>query len=200
MRPFQVVLPQRVVPQPQPALYSDGDCGACVLAGLIGTTVEAAYQWHPAKRGPEAFDMAAMRQALYQLAAQGLLDRLITEPPEWDVPRNLRTWGRTAMQQSVEWFLCLVMALDAGYCGVASVDSERRGVHGPGPDHWVLLVGARRREVERDSEHIGRYWSIEQELLVSNSSTRAVPEEWVEVGQFLRWWGGFNVLLARPGT
>ena len=43
MRLFELILPLRVVPQPTPQINKGGDCGACVLAGLSGLTVEQVY-------------------------------------------------------------------------------------------------------------------------------------------------------------
>lgn len=40
----KLILPLRVVPQPIPAIYVEGDCGACVLAGLLGIGIQEVYK------------------------------------------------------------------------------------------------------------------------------------------------------------
>lgn len=87
------------------------------------------------------------------------------------------------------------MALDAGYYGLCAVSSEAKGPLSE-IDHWVLLCGHRSYEVPL--AHLEGARRLQQELLVSSSSTLHPTEEWVEVGPFLRERGGFNVLLARP--
>lgn len=187
-----VTLPRRVAPQPIPPLYAGGDCGACVLAGLLGISVSDAYGFRR-DREVSAFSWSEMNGALWRAQAHGLIDRLIDDVPRWMVPDAVRTYGDLATQQSIGWFRYITMALDGGCYGICAVDSEHRGPHHVMIDHWVMIVGARRVEVP--IEHGAR---IDQELLLSNSSTKCPSEEWVGVHEFLGSWGGFNVLLARP--
>jgi hypothetical protein len=190
-----VTLPRRVRPQPSPFLNRLGDCGACVLGGLLDLDVPAVY----ARYGPEAKGGAAhavgslswwtMRQALYDAEHGGLLDRIRVDVPmwPWSSGEAVCDKGLPAFSQGMAWFAHLRMALDAGYYGIALVQHARQG--GP-TDHWVLLCGARDRWVD-GSGH--------QELLVSNSAGPG-SEEWVDRSDFLKLWGGFNLLFARPAA
>lgn len=194
----EVILPRRVVPQPIPELHTGGDCGACVLAGLLGLPIADVYSRYGRQREDStanAFSWPEMNKALWKAAADGFLDRHIEDVPVWigNAKDCFMNWGFPSWQQNLAWFNYVRMAVDAGYYGIASISHGRRGpIDGYG-DHWVLIVGARRREEER--EH-GR--AIEHELLVSCSSTTTPDEEWVIERDFLRERGGFNLLLARP--
>ena len=159
---------------------------------MLGIAVVDAYGFRR-DREVSAFSWSEMNAALWRTQAHGLIDRLVDDVPRWMVSDAVRTYGDLATQQSIGWFRYVTMALDGGCYGICSVDSERRGPRAGTIDHWVMLVGARRVEVPM--EHGSR---IDQEILVSNSSAKFPPEEWVGVNDFLGDWGGFNVLLARP--
>lgn len=76
----------------------------------------------------------------------------------------------------------------AGLYGLACVSSAAAGPDSAGPDHWVLIVGYRRHV---EAHH------LRDDLLVSCSAQH--PEgRWVPRSDFLRGWGGFNALWARP--
>lgn len=141
----------------------------------------------------QSFDYYKMRQALYDGEAEGLFDRIVVSHPTWPVTDALSTWGATSIQQSYDWFLYVRMALDAGYYGLAMVDFRKCGLFGQGPDHWVLLCGA--REVF-DATKKCTNW----EVMVSCSAKASPDEEWVGVGDFLKDRGGFNLFLARPSA
>lgn len=192
MTGYSVVLPRRAVRQPQPCVNAGGDCGACVLAGLLGLgSVSEPYTrfGHEGKVAP--FDYYAMCAALNQAEGEGLLERLVTGHPQWPVFEALGAWGAPAWLQSLEWFDYLTMALEAGYYGVTQVDQSHRGPLGDGTNHWVLLCGVR----NLPPAGTGAYTT---EVLVSNSAGSSPAEEWVGHNTFLRDWGGFNVFLARP--
>jgi hypothetical protein len=67
------------------------------------------------------------------------------------------------------------------------------GPLGRGPDHWVLICGARLRGPGDD-----RPGRVYQEVLVSDSARSTAGESWVDAHDLLRDRGGFNLLLARP--
>lgn len=186
-----VILPLRVVPQPVPKLHDAGDCGPCVLAGLLGTTPKDVYD----RQGKVApLSWWEMRQMLYDCKSEGLFDRIVTNPPSWpqEAISSIACWGCPSTLQSLAWFEYIRMALDAGYYAIALVDFEKGGLHGHGPNHWVLICGARMVYPASGSG------AIKQEVLVSCSNAATPDEEWVEVRDLLRYRGGFNALLARP--
>ena len=183
------MLPLRVIPQPTPALNADGDCGACVLGGLLNLSVREAYSIYG--DAIEPFSWSAMRTSLFAAKSKGKIDRLIADTPEWSVHEFTLIFGKPAYTVSLQWFNYIRMGMDAGYYAIANVSHAKDGIN---PDHWVLLCGA--REVNRDlSDGVA---TIDKELLVSCSSRTTPDEEWVKTGDFLRDWGGYNAILARP--
>lgn len=189
----EVLATRRVVQQPLPHLHPGGDCGACVLAGVLGLSVAEAYQ---AANRPVAdgFDWYRMREALFHLQAHGHLDRIIVDIPTWQgtAIQGQMFWGNPSWSQSLQWFAYVRMALDAGYYGIGCVNHAKLGP-GHHPDHFVLIAGA--REVWPDGDEGG---AIHKEILVSCSSRSTPDEEWVDVHDFLKTRGGFNLFLARP--
>lgn len=191
MQATKTVLPRRVVPQPTPGIVPEGDCGACVLGGLLARPLEEVYDRFVGKR--EALSFHEMRQALHRAEHEWLLDRFIAEPPDWPFSRWIHSgaeWGHPAWQQHLSWWRYLMLAFDAGYYGVAAVSYDRRGPF-EATDHWILLCGA--RWVPPDGPG-----AVRTEVLVSCSARTSPDEEWVESFTFLKERGGFNVLLARP--
>jgi hypothetical protein len=191
---YDVVLPRRVVPQPTPELVSGGDCGACVLGGLFGIQVADVYdQLCYKERKP--ISSQAMRYALHAADAQGFADRVITDPARWprDAEGYVDEFGHLAGMDCLKWWTYLRLGFDAGYYGVTEVDMDKRGPYGGGTNHWIMLVGA--RYIYTPKEGGG---SIDHHVLVSCSSSKTPDEEWVDVGDFLRMRGGYNLLLARP--
>lgn len=189
-----VELPGRVLKQPTPELNPGGDCGACVLAGLLGISIEEVYaKLHP-KGKPYAFshpDMAsALRSAQYDLK---LVDRYITRTPMWPVWDAMRAWGDAAWSQSMDWREWITMAFDAGYYGIAEV----RHTHEPmkfTTDHWVLYCGTRTKwDGPFGARGTGKF-----ELLVSDSGRTKPHEQWFEIGEHLVQRGGFAAMLVRP--
>ncbi len=192
------ILPRRSLRQPVPFAYSRGDCGACVLGGLLGLDVHVVYS---ALIGEvKSIGFLDMERALNAARGEGLIDRLITAMPLWpaDVPAWTMAFGLPSWYQGLHWFAYVRLALDAGYYAIACVDHGRHGPFAGGPDHWVLLVGVRDRWEEKTDSDGNLYEVGQHELLVSCSSTSTPDEEWVEAHDFLRDRGGFNLLLARP--
>lgn len=183
----EVVLPRRAVIQPLPAVFSGGDCGACVLAGLGGFSIGEVYARFTHKGVPRPFTWGGFRRALTLMYARGLLDRVLLDPPLWIPVARDREWGITGWSVAEEWFGYVRLALDGGYYGVCVVDLERKGPLAS-IDHAILIRGV--RELEGASLPVNQ-------ILVSDPARRD-EDEWSEVGAFLRRRGGFNILLARP--
>jgi hypothetical protein len=186
----EVVLPRRAVPQPTPNVYPHGDCGACVLAGVFGLTVEETYQRFQGK--VDTFNYYERRNAIRQAVWEGLAEHCIDEFPEWPLNRIelQQEFGLTAWHQGGSYWNYLRMAFAGGYYGIAEVNYEKQGPEQPS-NHVVLLCGAR--------EHRPESRTIQDQLLVSCSARSSPDEEWVEVHEFLKRRGGFNVLLVKPG-
>lgn len=188
---YEVTLPRRVVPQPTPNIHEGGDCGACVLAGLLGVTPAEVYPLCEIDPAKQDISFERMRQALHDAKHRGDFDRINIDSPEWPQRiASMRTYGSASWTQAMDWFNYVRMAFDAGYYALANVQHAKQG---GAPDHWVLLAGA--REVYPDGDKGG---VIHQQVLVSCSARSTPDEEWVEVREFLEKRGGFNVYLARP--
>lgn len=181
----EVILPKRVVPQPTPHIHAGGDCGACVLGGLLGMAPAEVYRRFEFDPTKQDISFDRMRQALYDEK----FDRKITHFPEWPQSiESMRTYGNPSRNQAMAWYEYVRMGLDAGYYGIANVDHAKQS---RAPDHWVLICGAH----EVYPEAAG---AVHQNILVSCSSKSTPDEEWVEVREFLEQRGGFNLYLARP--
>jgi hypothetical protein len=199
MNDFQTVLPKRVVQQPRPRIFKGGDCGACVLAGLVGFTVEEIYTeiYEQEIDSVQAPSWLCMIKYLTKLYYDKELDRLITDVPFWPSSNAQRTFGDGFVRQGYEWFKYVIMALDAGYYGIMNYSMAGGGPYSS-PDHYVLLCGARSksRKIKGKSG-----WKTENQLLISCSSRKTSKNAfWIELSKLSRDHGGFNIILARPKT
>lgn len=176
----EVVLPRRAHTQPSPIIHQPGDCGACALGGALGISIAEVYTLFGSEGITGHSEMARCARCA---STQGLADRIIDEPAEWPRAQYLRSFGYPARHQHLPWFQYVRMAIDAGYYGLACVDMEATG--GPDTNHWLLICGAR-------TEARGR---MTGEVLTS-CSVRG--ERWIEAREFLRDWGGYDVLFVRP--
>lgn len=205
------VLPRRVVPQELPPTVEDGDCGACVLAGIFDMSVEDAYDLmkeessDPDNWKPSCFSRGDIKNALWLLEGYGKAERVTTDVPYWHHYRmNANCFGPHPVDNHGSWFRYVRMAIEAGYYGIAMVqmfggsyytDNGRYRVG----DHWIAIVGTRKREEELlDDDGNRRGAKIHSEILISCSSTRTDDEEWIEVQEFLRERGGYNIMLTKP--
>lgn len=193
---YEVVLPLRVVPQPQPHLNPGGDCSACVIAGLLGLSVEEVY----VKLGdgaPTGLTYYCRKRILERAQKMGIVDRLVFAVPLWPSAMGGHLpFGPSGHLAAREWFDYVRMAIDAGYYGIASVQFEKTGASfnvPPETNHAVLLCGVRERAVPVALGH-----RIDSEVLVSCSSKSSPDLEWVEVQEFLAQRGGYNIQLVRP--
>lgn len=189
-----VALPMRVIKQPTPELHPGGDCGACVLAGLTGTSLEEVYaKLHPAGK-PQSFSWSDMSSALQTARYETKkVDRYITRTPFWPSWDPQRAWGDPAWTQSMEWREWLTMAFEAGFYAIAQVAA----VHEPmkfETDHWVLYCGTRTKwDGPPNARRSGEF-----QLLVSDSGRTKPHEAWFGLAEHLKERGGFAVMLARP--
>lgn len=208
MKEFEVVLSRRPPKNPQPFIVSCGDCGACVLAGVLGIEVAEAYDRHesefyhrgpldpePAKEIPKrsAFSYHSMKRTLRSLYYAGEIDRVIEDQPVWLMDQGIEVNGSFGVSSLLmqgalrRYWLAL---FDAGYYGLAQVS-----MHGQGPfsrggvDHWVMLCGMRERREES---------TILLEVLIGDSALCHPQERWIGINEFLSKHGGFMALFARP--
>ncbi len=114
-------LPRLPHPQPSQTLHQGGDCGACVIGGLLGLPVPEVYQrYSTTKEGaPEHFNPVSTRQALQKALCERLLKRIAVEIPWFQVPLSLENHGPAGWTMLLGWYERLAMAIDGGYYGVA---------------------------------------------------------------------------------
>lgn len=192
---WQIELKRRAHAQPSTALVKGGDCGPCALGGAIG--LSAAQVYRDLRDGEiKALSWECMRRTLYEASSAHLIDRFIEEVPSWHIYEGHRQWGNPSWLQNLAWFKYVSMAVDAGYYGLCSIDSDAKGP-GSEHDHWVLVCGARELSVPHAT--VKGAASIETEILVSCSSKHPAGR-WFRARDFLRTRGGFNVLLFRPAA
>lgn len=199
----EIILPRRAVPQPSPGLSAGGDCGACVIAGVLGISVAEAYELQDkderpvnAKDQPYPFSWQGMGHALKCWGRDALTDGVITETPlwPWEAWHNNMPWGLVGWQQNMAWWNYVRMGLLGGFYGIIQMDIDGRG---PMFDHnhWQLICGARLNFVPHPTmDGCGRY---DQDILVS-CSARHPEGKWYDSRTFLRERGGFNVIMVRP--
>lgn len=199
----KVILPRRSLPQPSPAVYPGGDCGACVIAGVLGISIEKAYALQDRDERPEGhkdeprpFSWTRMGHALHCWGHDKLTDGVLDQTPiwPWEAWRNNMPWGLVSWQQNMAWWNYVRMGLLGGFYGVVQMDLDGRG---PGSDHnhWQLICGARLNFVpDPKKDGTGRY---DQDILIS-CSARHPEGKWYDSRLFLRERGGFNVIMVRP--
>lgn len=200
----EVVLPRRVVPQPNPAVCTGGDCGACCIAGVFGISVAEAYglqdkssRPESAKDAPVPFSWYTMAHALkcYEIG-EALHDGVLDSVPFWPCETSAAQLGHGLHSglQALAWWEYIRMGLRGGFYGICHVD-----IDGSGPlsmhNHWVLLCGA--RQIRVPLETVKGAARIDCELLVSCSAQH--PDgTWMNAPQFLEKFGGFNTIMVRP--
>lgn len=185
--PLIATLPLRAIPQPSPALVPVGDCGACVLGGVLGWDLPRVYNTFLG--GPRSFHRLDMEAALRKAYYEGLVATVATRMPFWLPEHPFQSWGIPSWTIASEWYGYIRMAIEAGYYGLAPVSMRREGPLGHGVDHWVLITGA------RHSSHEG---TVKNEILLSCSAPSTPDLEWVHVRDFLKERGGYDVLLVKP--
>ncbi len=186
---------------PRPTLWHEGDCGPCVIAGLIdwypgnkvdpSVVVRAIYERAHSKELPiRALSAQAMRRVLNRLYTERQIDYLEPYPPSWS-HRSFDlhgVWGATGWDHEPEWSNWIHLAMLAGCYAICAVNIDKEGPPNPA-NHWVMLCGYR-----RVAKH-GVWWN---EVLMSCSSSSSPVEQWVPSIDFLKQYGGFNCILVRP--
>lgn len=191
MERIEIVLPRRVLPQPVPFVVDGGDCAACVLGSICGMSVREIYSEFANAIGgdrPHGLGFEDIRNVLHEAMARGIIDRFVVFQPMWFIPDGRCSFGVPGWNLKLQWFEYLLMAMDAGYYGLANVVFDKKGPFAT-PDHFVMIVGAR-MFVEDNA--------FKMQILVSCSSTKTPDVEWVNVDDFLKQRGGFNIIYARP--
>lgn len=196
---FSIVLPRRVTPQPTPGIVPGGDCGACVLSGLLGISVERVYDDLCEAR--ESIHYAEMSRVMRSVTSNGLAVASIDEPALWlpfGTASGMYSFGIQARDCAMAWFRYVRMALEAGYYGIAKVDYDRNvaSQRGRETNHWVAIVGA--RAAWKDHPTVAGARVGVGEVLVSCSARSSADEEWVDRNDFLRERGGLDLLFVKP--
>jgi hypothetical protein len=193
-----LTLPRRVLHQPTPDVHPGGDCGACVIGGLVDLTVPEVYEklqqrTTAAWSRPSSFSRKGIVNALEIARQDGRVQHVIDDCPRWH-PKwdEWGEWGDPGWIQAGPWYNYIRLGLMAGYYAVANVRWDKGGPLAGGTDHWVLLCGARTHWRGFEGSCAG-----DSQVLVSCSSRSTPDEEWVEILDFLRQRGGFNVVLVR---
>ncbi len=190
----QKILPLKALPQPQPSIYEGGDCGACVLGGLLPPdyhNVPAVYE--VCREDLEAFSHSTMTDSLFNAKAHGLIEDFIYTVPIWPHPGAYMMWGSTGWSMSGEWFDYIKVAILAGYYALAPVDAFGKGID---VDHWVMIKGYRIREIPIKGNKAAK--RISKDILVSDSSVQRPDLKWIQASTFLKKHGGYNAILVRP--
>lgn len=206
---LKIVLPRRVIKQPMPQINKGGDCGACVLGGIIkikgddsSVKVAKVYVTY-CESEAKSISQPKMLNILYNVKANGIIEEFIHNVPIWQRPDSVSQFGSPGWTMAAQWYQYIKMAIRAGYYGMAMVTSRGRG-NDSELDHWVMICGFRQREIPnphtRNSEDpkIRESTIITQEILISNSSTKAKDERWIEARDFLKRFGGYNAILVLP--
>jgi len=193
-----VELPRRVIQQrvQTPNLVEGGDCGACVLGGLLRMPILDVYeklQKREDGKPPQSFNHYSMIDAIKKAHYKyKIVDRFITDIPTWaPVSESMRAWGDPSWMRSGEWFKYVTMAFEAGYYAITAIQAQAEGPFTGGTNHWVMLCGSRLHWENGAGSH---------EILMSCSSRKTPDEEWVEAGPFLQKRGGFCVFLVKPSV
>lgn len=194
----EVILPKRVVQNTVEPIAKGGDCVFCCLAGIMDCSISEAYlrcdntEFKPAS-------WSCLSSYLHVLHRKGYIDRFITDVPFWlcDLYDGHMTWGITSTNMSLAWFHYVQMSIDAGYYGLVSVNHKKEG-YPSHADHKQLVCGVRTRIKWGQLPEGSKFGQHLNELLISDSSSSLPDEEWVEVNDFLKQRGGYNIQLVRP--
>ncbi len=198
-------LPRRVLPQPNPHVVPGGDCGACVIAGVLGITITEAYELQDkdcrpksAQDKPVSFGWHDMSFTLKNggWCGKNLTDTVIDEIPMWPgwIHKSQLTKGFCAWQYHLPWWNYVRMGLLGGFYAVCQVSLDPKGPLGS-HDHWVLVCGC--KEEETPVAAVPGAKRIDQFLLVS-CSARHPQGVWWDASKMLIEHGGYNVILVRP--
>lgn len=212
----EVSLPHRPPKNPVPSLNMGGDCGACVIAGILNISIQEAYELHCSGEysggNPipkiSSFNFHSMIRTLECLTddlgikPNPILEHCVTDIPMWLVNQHHEisgvSFGVSGAMQYTPWCNMIRAMLTGGYYGICQVfnrgHTELNSLYGT-TNHWVMIVGWRYVYIKHSDDISGHY---EQEVLIGNSANTCPQEEWLPVDKFLKNWGGFGVLWAKP--
>lgn len=218
----QIILPNRPPKNPIPGIVDGGDCGACVLAGLLGISVPEAYELHcsgeyyggsPIPK-QSTFNYQSMIRTLESLTCDWRTDKpkplehVVTDIPLFPFDYQYKVsglpFGFPSTMQYNAWQNYARALLSGGYYGIAMVyNNGFKGEirHYGETDHWVMICGWRNVYIPESDEQrkkSGCIGSYNTELLIGNSAKSSPQEDWVDYGDFLKFWGGFSALWAKP--
>lgn len=218
-----IILPRTVRKQPIPHISQGGDCGACVVAGMLDISVSEAYDFHQTGEyssgdkipKTSAWNQRSMRNTLElltnDLGCSGrllptLLEHVVVEVPIF--PFNIMrkhelAFGLNGHSQFWAWTSYLRAMLHGGFYGLATVfnngfkTAEDFKLYGE-TNHWVLIRGWRYAYEKNEDPNRLCIGSYEQEILIGNSAHNSPDEEWLPIDKFLLFWGGFTAMWAKP--
>lgn len=200
----EIILERRSLSQPSPYIVNGGDCGACVLSGLLNISVKEAYTLHQVpdnmpKEHP--FSLYTMKKTLEMLSPpfSSNFIHTVTEIPIWPFDYLLPTqssFGLLGLTMFCSWKNYLIAMLHGGFYGVTQVFNNGHfqlnhdnSVNAyPLTNHWVIICGWRNAKINN---------SFEDQILISNSASNSPKEEWIEIQHFLKHWGGFNCMYVK---
>ncbi len=211
-----IYLPNKVPKNYEQSLNSGGDCGACVIAGLLGISIEQAYEYHKSGtyHGGEpipkihSFCRSSMRDTLDNLQPKnhGLIEHVVKHAPIFPLAAHKELgmpFGLMGNLQFGAWTDYVRAMLSGGYYGIAQVynnghNENSLNEHGM-TNHWVMIKGWRMQWYRdpKDKTSTSGGMAIE-EICISNSSRNSEHEQWIYVGDFLGLWGGFDAYWAKP--
>lgn len=171
--------------QPVVRGWPKGDCGPCVLAGMLNwpgdplTAVTDVYQNLRRDGLIQAFTAEDMRDTLSDLHAKGMVEYYNTDLPSWG-PYST-AWGRPAHITSPEWARYIDLGMRAGCYAIVQIQSKTT-LEDLAPDHWALLTGF---YYGNDGPYV--------RLSCSNTG-----DQWLTAKRFLQTRGGFHAYLVKP--
>lgn len=209
-----IYLPNSVPRNYPTSLNKQGDCGACVLAGLLKISIEDAYEnhesgcYHGGNPIPKiySFCRSSMLRTLERLNSKtGPIAHIVKHTPIFPTApykEQGMPFGLHGVSQFDAWTDYIRALLAGGYYGVAQVyNNGHRDTtfHEYGmTNHWVLIKGWRLQWYmePKNKEQICSGMG-QQEICISNSARNSKHEEWVSIDDFLRLWGGFDAYWVK---
>jgi hypothetical protein len=217
----EIVLPRRPPKNYEVSLSDGGDCGACAVAGLLQISIEQAYEYHVSgeylggKPIPKisAWNRRSLINTLEGMtndldgwrALPNLVEHVVSETPlfPFDHPHGILglPYGLTSWSQFSPWCDYVRAMLNGGYYGLTTVFNngvtQLDNTYGE-TNHWVTIVGWRYAFTKREDLEDKYSGSYSQEVLIANSAKNSPLEEWICAADFLKKWGGFSAIWAKP--
>lgn len=206
---FCIELPRQVPRNPEPAIVNGGDCGACCIAGVLGITVEQAYELHLAGcyAGGEPIPQQSTVdvESLYATLEQsGMTDHVLEgmfdvspldyQPPGW------QAFGRLPHFSFRLHFELYRALLSAGYYRICTVSNGGKGLESgwmcQQTNHWIMVRGARGIWSSPSPTSGSRRYKTE--ILLSNSARNQPHAQWADMKHFLQSWGGMVGVWVKP--